>query len=165
MKIGNYVARKRERLNDGVRKIGNRVCSGLGDVLASDISPRRALSVGLVGLAIGGSVANSGCAAVVGGVVGHKLAKRGDKGREVRNDDSMKGPVVPYDVDFLAYYRIKDLKTGEVEIVEGRYTKLSIDFHEKHEDAWGEKYPNGYRAELIEGGRLVAQMKWNPNRK
>ena len=61
MRIGDYVAGKRERLNDGARGIGNRICGGLGDVLASDISPRRALSVGLVGLAIGGGVSSGGC--------------------------------------------------------------------------------------------------------
>jgi len=102
MRIGDYVAGKREWLNDGVRKEGNLVCGGLGDVLASDISPRRALSVGLAGLAIGGSVSNSGCASVVGGVVGYKLAEGASEDpRQINQErENKRQLVVQYWKDF-----------------------------------------------------------------
>jgi len=103
--------------------------------------------------AVGGLV--GGCNAVVGGYIGGKVAEKTAAKREVLNTEEMRGPEVPYDVNFLAYYRIQDLGTGEVEIVEGRYGFMSKDFFDKYEKSWDEKYSNGFKAEFIEEGRLT----------
>ena len=76
--------RVRGKVNSVGRRVGNFVYDGLGDVLVSDISPKRALSVGLVGLAIGGGVGSGGCDAMVGGYVGAKVEEgRDDNSRQI----------------------------------------------------------------------------------
>jgi len=45
----------RSRLNGGARRLGNMIYDGLGDVLTCEISPKKMLGIGLVGLAVGGS--------------------------------------------------------------------------------------------------------------
>ena len=125
------------------------------------VSRRGFLKAGLVGVVGGaGAVGLSGCTsnpivnALTARVVYDRFVKGGEGVEE--NKELAQGPEVPYDVDFLAYYRIEDLKTGDVEIVEGDYGNLSKNWETDLKAQYVGKCPNGYRVEMIEGDRLVS---------
>ncbi|MFH0711769.1 MAG: hypothetical protein V1889_01290 [archaeon] len=132
---------------------------------------RNARKLGLVGRvilgvgAVGGMVSTSGCDAVVGGYVGAKVAEKTEAKREAPNTEEIRGPEVPYDVNFLAYYRIQDLKTGEVEIVESKkYYGALADWENSISSQYERKYPEGYKMEIIKEGRLATTIFWTPNK-
>ena len=127
--------------NEGIKMNRRNFLSGLGRVVAG---------VGAVGL--------TGCgrSPIVDFIATKVVYDNVVKGEEVEGKELIQGPVVPYDVDFLAYYRIKDLKTGEVEIVEGEYGNLSKNWETGLKVQYRGKCPDGYMVEMIEGERLIS---------
>ncbi len=84
MGIGDYVAGARKKVNSFGRRVGNGVYDGLGDALNKDIDLGGAARVGLASVVLG-TVAVSGCASVVGGYVGAKVAQNNSK--EIQKSD------------------------------------------------------------------------------
>ena len=128
---------------------------------------RRDFLKGLVkvvgGVVTGGLV--GGCGIVVDEIVRSNVRKRIDPRQinvHVNGGTGGFGKGVlpaPYDIKLLAYYRIRDLGTGEIEIVEGRYGGLTYDWENKYHKIYRNKCTDGSMTEFIENGNIITIIR------
>ena len=118
--------------------------SGLGRVVAG---------VGAVGL--------TGCTGhdVVDYVIANRVLNPRKKAEEEKGENESGLCAAPYDVKLAAYYRIKDTKTGNVEIIEGSHGQLTEDWRNNYHKNYRNKYPNGFTVDFVEDGRILAMYR------
>ena len=118
--------------------------SGLGKVVAG---------VWAAGLA--GCTGND----VVDYVIANRVINSREKDEEKIGENKKGLCAAPYDVKLAAYYRIKDTKTGNVEIIEGNYGQLTEDWRNNYHKNYRNKYPNGFTVDFVEDGRILAMFR------